>query len=271
MVTEGISDKHHLLLRSCSIDRILDGKKENALPNEWADYHILYVSKGLCHLILNGEKQVLSEGHIILFRPQEKQKYSLDEQKESVFYHIHFTGKDAKEILTDLGLWEHSVLFMGKSKEFEETFAAMHMEYYLKKSDFFYSTSALLLKLLVVISRKYKLVKGEIGREQTGKMQSIIETMYRQMGEAPSVEALASQSGYSVGRFSHLFKEVIGTAPHTYMTDLRLSKAKDLLLNTHYSVAEVARAIGFPNQNYFSRFFRKHVGVSPSEYRKNEE
>ena len=47
-----------------------------------------------------------------------------------------------------------------------------------------------------------------------------------------------------------------------------MSNAKNLLGNTTYNINEIAQIVGYENQLYFSRLFRKNVGVSPSEYRK---
>lgn len=47
-----------------------------------------------------------------------------------------------------------------------------------------------------------------------------------------------------------------------------MANAQNLLETTDYNISEVAAAVGYDNALYFSRLFRKHIGVSPSEYRK---
>jgi len=67
--------------------------------------------------------------------------------------------------------------------------------------------------------------------------------------------------------FSRIFKEEMGVNFIEYVTDLRINKAKELLADDSYSMKEICKLVGYSDPNYFSRTFRKHEGVSPSEYR----
>ncbi len=58
-------------------------------------------------------------------------------------------------------------------------------------------------------------------------------------------------------------------SPIDYLIKKRLEIARYLLTNTRYPVAEVAKQIGYDNPLYFSSLFKKHTGMSPTEYRKN--
>jgi len=53
-----------------------------------------------------------------------------------------------------------------------------------------------------------------------------------------------------------------------YILSLRMANAQSLLETTEYNISEVAAAVGYDNPLYFSRLFRKHTGMSPSEYRR---
>ena len=264
--TERISQRHYLLLRDCGVTNGFGNNGSLSSESE-SGYLILYVSEGACRLIDKEDSKRIEAGNIILLSPSEESEYHIEEDAE--VYYLRFSGEDCESLLCDLSLCGTNVFFMGKSKEFEETFAAMRMEHYFKRRDSYYATSALLLKLLVVISRKYLFVKGEGMPEQAGMIYQAIESMHLKMEEGFSLRELAQKSGYSVGRFSHLFRLLVGVAPHEYLTSLRIEKAKDLLVHTHYSIAGIARAVGIEDQNYFSRFFKKQTGISPTEYRKN--
>jgi len=54
-----------------------------------------------------------------------------------------------------------------------------------------------------------------------------------------------------------------------YILSLRMANAQNLLESTQYNISEIAEAVGYDNSLYFSRLFHKHIGVSPSEYRKS--
>lgn len=56
-----------------------------------------------------------------------------------------------------------------------------------------------------------------------------------------------------------------------YVTYLKINRAKELLLHSDISINKISELLGFNNQHYFSSFFKKHVGVSPLQYKNNEE
>ncbi|HDZ8912986.1 TPA: arabinose operon transcriptional regulator AraC [Aeromonas hydrophila] len=83
-----------------------------------------------------------------------------------------------------------------------------------------------------------------------------------------SVEALAEQVFLSPSRLAHLFREQVGVSIVRWREDQRIMRAKLLLQTTPLSVATIGQQVGYDDQLYFSRVFRKRVGVSPTEYRK---
>ncbi|QJX61114.1 response regulator [Niallia circulans] len=84
---------------------------------------------------------------------------------------------------------------------------------------------------------------------------------------AISLEEVADQIGISSYYLSKLFKERFQVTFIDYITNTRLEKAKELLLVPNVSLKEIALTIGYKDPNYFSRVFKKEVGMSPSEYR----
>ena len=74
--------------------------------------------------------------------------------------------------------------------------------------------------------------------------------------------------------FSKLFKSETGTTFVEYLTNLRMERAQELLKDESLSIKEICAAVGYADPNYFSRTFKKNVGVTPTVYRegsKNEE
>ncbi len=68
--------------------------------------------------------------------------------------------------------------------------------------------------------------------------------------------------------FSYLFRHVTGYTFKNYLTQLRIEKAKQFLLNSSLTVTEIAKLVGYPDNNYFSRIFKKETGCPPSYYYK---
>ena len=70
--------------------------------------------------------------------------------------------------------------------------------------------------------------------------------------------------------FSKIFKEGTGENFIEYLTNIRMEKAKELLNSTDYSMKEICAMVGYSDPNYFSRSFKKNVGVTPTEYKEGK-
>jgi two-component system response regulator YesN len=66
---------------------------------------------------------------------------------------------------------------------------------------------------------------------------------------------------------SRLFKQITGVNLHTYVSDARFERAKELLRGTDRKINEIATKLGFLSATYFTRFFKKYAGMSPQSYR----
>jgi transcriptional regulator GlxA family with amidase domain len=80
-------------------------------------------------------------------------------------------------------------------------------------------------------------------------------------------EALAKRVGMSPRNFARRFKQATGQSPIAYLQGLRIAQAKRLLSDQHHSIQDVSEAVGYDDMLFFRSLFRRHVGVTPSEYR----
>ncbi len=80
---------------------------------------------------------------------------------------------------------------------------------------------------------------------------------------------LAAMTRLPRAAFSAEFHRRFGLPPKQYLTSRRLARAKHLLLQSELGNKEIALQCGFPNELFFYRIFRKHTGVTPGEYRRN--
>ncbi len=84
------------------------------------------------------------------------------------------------------------------------------------------------------------------------------------------ISELAKRVGMSVRQFNRRFQEVFGTSPRTFLIKTRIHAACDELRRTGVSIAELAVDLGFYDQSSFTQHFRKHMGITPLQYRKEE-
>ncbi len=84
-----------------------------------------------------------------------------------------------------------------------------------------------------------------------------------------SVEDLSGMFYIRSDYFGRLFKEYTKKTPIQYILDVKLDKAKDLLTDTSLTISAIAQRCGFEDVYYFSKFFKKRIGVTPTVFRKS--
>lgn len=97
------------------------------------------------------------------------------------------------------------------------------------------------------------------------RVERVIKFMSENYNQKITLRQLADKAGVSVSYLSSIFKEITGTSPIDYLMDMRMFRAKTLLLEG-VSVTETAELVGFNDVHYFSRYFKKYEGVCPSQY-----
>ncbi len=119
---------------------------------------------------------------------------------------------------------------------------------------------------------------------------AIIFAQYNKLTEQPDVRMLKAKEyilvhfkekncldgatldcGITRRRFNDLFKEYFSMTPNDYLTALKINYAKKLLLLNYLSMEDIAEQCGFHNVYYFSKVFKKTVGIPPSHYRKTNQ
>ena len=107
------------------------------------------------------------------------------------------------------------------------------------------------------------------GRAMDERVRAAIDHIHAHPRRPHTAQSLSDIAGLSVSRFSHLFKEEVGLAPHQYVLQRRLLEARQLLDRTSLSVNQIAHAVGM-DPITLSQRFRQHFGQSPRAFRRGE-
>jgi AraC-like DNA-binding protein len=97
------------------------------------------------------------------------------------------------------------------------------------------------------------------------RARDLVDSRY---AEPLDLDALARAAHVSSRHFSRSFRRTFGETPHQYLLTRRIERARYLLRTTDMQVAEVCLAVGFNSVGSFTTTFRRQVGVSPTEYRR---
>lgn len=82
-----------------------------------------------------------------------------------------------------------------------------------------------------------------------------------------SAKDVAGILGYSDVYFSKVFKQLFDDNFINYLTKIRIDRAKVLLKDVSFNIKEVGKSVGYADSNYFTKVFKRSIGISPSEYR----
>lgn len=117
----------------------------------------------------------------------------------------------------------------------------------------------------------YVLIDTDVVRIRTRTVvESIRDFIIENYQTALSLQHIADHIGMNKNYISNLYHKETGLTITEHISGLRLNKAVFMLKNSSCSISQIASTCGFSDQNYFSRFFKKHTGQTPGDFRKNQ-
>ena len=112
-------------------------------------------------------------------------------------------------------------------------------------------------------------VETEPQQQEERTITGLTRYLQAHLAEEASLSVLAEEFHLSSQYISQLFKSEIGVNFLAYLTNIRMERAKKLLLTTSLSIAEVAQQSGYGDYRVFTKVFRKSEGITPSQYRQD--
>lgn len=228
------------------------------------DFCIIYVVGGTCFVTEKHKTYTAPGGSVIIYQPHEHREYTFNREENLKFYYIFFNGSECHDLIKLFGISDTRTIHVKDSASLENSFQSLVDEFRLKLPYYEHTCSAYLLNILSLIGRKIQHVDTE---NKNTRMREICLKMQSQYYENLSISSYADSCNLSESRFSHLFKEEIGCSPIHYLINIKIEKAKELLIKTDLTVSQISEAVGMRNQNYFSRIFKKQTSQSPTEYK----
>ena len=116
---------------------------------------------------------------------------------------------------------------------------------------------------------KQRVAAEEPAAQEERTINGLTRYLQEHLAEEVSLSVLAEQFHLNPQYISQLFKNEIGVGFLTYLTNIRMEKAKKLLLSTSLSIAEVAEQSGYGDYRVFTKVFKKTEGSTPSQYRRD--
>ena len=241
---------------------VSDSGTATHLPDGCEDYLFVYLTAG--ELIVNHMK--MKAGQLIVFYP--KTAIHITSNNKVSFHWVHFSGFGAQAVVDSCNFGNTAVVDVGISENAIKEFSYRIKESLQHEYCFKISAAARLTTVMVSLSRNTE--RNEKQPLKESKVAASIEYIKDNYCSDISLETLAEIEHLSISRYRTFFKEYMGTAPLDYIITLRIKKACELISESDLNIGEVAEAVGYSDQLYFSRIFKKRMGVIPSEYRNAE-
>ena len=233
------------------------------------DNILIYCLKGVGHYIV-GDKhfEVHPNQFFLLPATDDYLRYWADAEDPWTIYWVHFTGDIIKNFNSSLNInilrGPVAIPFNSKAIDvWENMYDSLQMGYSIENlcnANFcLYHFAASFLFPDKHRSRE---------KEDTEDMvTATIMNMQDNIGKMLAVEDMARQHKLSTSHFSSLFRKATGMPPINYFIHLKMQKACQLLYSNEVKIKGIAEVLGYEDPYYFSRVFKKSMGVSPEKYK----
>lgn len=249
-------------------------------------YELVYVKEGFCLHDVYGEVTLLMEGDLFILKPGVAHRY-IGNRVTRIFNCIFseqalFGGREQLNSLPGMDrLFSEDRaeriprlhLSLGERKRCQRQLELMLEECAERQSGWGLRLSGLLICVLVDYARSYAAHVGADSESAaySGYVAQALSYIDARFADPElTVREIAAQVGVSGDYLSRQFRQVLGIAAQEYLKRYRFARAM-AMLQTDMPVGEVAGEVGFRSLCHFSREFKKEMGVTPSQYRNQEE
>lgn len=235
--------------------------------------HYIHSGKGTYHC--GGRSYQLGAGHSFLLFPGIPGAYQADPDDPWAYSWVAFAGEGLSHYMELAGLTPGNPIYQHAEPDWLEAYITELMEYGAAPSP---------ASQLHAVGILYRLLASMVENSLIGQMPACTSTnlsrswyldkalAYIQAHYAMpglTVSSLAKHVGLERSYFAKLFAEELHQTPYQFLILYRLEKASRLLSHTDLPITDVAAAAGFQDPLYFTKVFRKHIGRTPSDFRKH--
>jgi AraC-like DNA-binding protein len=263
------------------LEYIETSKKNDMQTNHYHDtYELFFVVKGVRYIFLDGVCHVLNPGDIILIKPYQTHYMQSLSSDFYARYVLNFAPDYLDEMLKPaekqrfLEVLQNDILHLTpeQSGELAEVFERLRKYYNRHDAVAEKLKQNYCLELLLLCrdyyTRQERTQMPELSAAPRQEILDAIAYINAHYAEKIDLETIASQIHLSKYYFCRIFREMTGATVLEYLTNVRLTRAGRLLVESSLAIQEIAQKTGFASLVHFSRTYRNAYGVSPSDTRR---
>lgn len=245
-----------------------------AWGHQWSREHLdegilIYCTDGKGYYRQGGRQWKLCAGDLLYCFPGTAHQYLADTRDPWTIYWMHIRGLRTAIYTKHIGFsLARPVVGIGTQPAvvnlFQTLFTRFDMIHDTTNMLAIQSCASDILGTIAVATQSKSMI-----RPHSNAVQSVITRMSESLNSHLDVPTLAAMLQLSPSHFGRIFKLATGLSTIQYFNQLKVRKAGILLVNSRLKVKEIAAQLGFEDQYYFSRQFKKMTGFSPGKYRAN--
>lgn len=257
---------------------------QNELPNHIHDwFELVYIYRGKGTFFVDQTIYSAEPGDVFLI-PGNTIHYSLPDEEDpktstALFFNPSlierfalgdsFSYMNCFEQAKRHKVYKISTTFT-EQKQIISCMESIQTELNSKQSGFRHSILLLLQNILLTLGRRSASFQPELDVPAFPSWMSSILTYIDEHTSHPfGMSELAQRASVSPAHFSRVFKKWTGMNVTEYITTKRILRSKELLLESDENIARIAEQCGYESLPHFHRLFKKHIGMTPAQYKKN--
>lgn len=236
----------------------LHEKGHYVLPQSHSGIEIVYYLEGSGLTTINGDSYSFAPGDVAVIPPDTKHDELFQEDGCVLFCIVECENYDSS-LITErvISAKTHS------TKMIYETMNRIILENLLDDKKYIELIETMLYELLLQIYRLCE--ESDSENEIADRVKKYLKMMY---SHPINFLLLSERMGYSYDRLRHIFNENVGISMKQYLTNVRISHAQRLLLESDYSIEQIAKMCGYGNVSNFIVAFKKKIQITPMQYKK---
>lgn len=239
-------------------------------PSGAGQDHLMLCVDGRGYVEVDGQRAHLGKDQLLIIPRETPHTYWAADDDPWSIYWVHFLGDDVDYYVDRIPRSGQPIPIEDAAKKeavrlFRYCLDALHDGYGLPNLIYAAQSTQHILSLLLYRNRL--LPSDQRSNPRRANVEDAIEYMQNHLNENLRLEDFAREAGMSVSHFSERFRRQTGQSPMAYFIHLRMRLACRLLDLSGKPVKAVALEIGYRDPYYFSRIFKKSMGISPDKYR----
>ncbi|WP_105615319.1 AraC family transcriptional regulator [Vallitalea okinawensis] len=217
-------------------------------------------------LEIGEEQYFIKEGQGIFVFPERPVKYYPITDSWLVDWAC-FQGREVKVLLNNWGIYDCGVYTVKEPELLQKIMRKMLAVTQKEKQQGYLECSLLVYQLLLTLCKN--IIPWEKSDADRRRLKPVMTYIKRNYSNIITLQNLADQLGVSPEYICKIFKKHYNKRPMVVVAEYRIAKSKELLVNNpKMTIKDIALQVGYDNFSYFCMIFKKHEGMSPTEYRK---